>query len=343
MRELDLTLSSLEVADVLCLLSQLRPEWNTDQIKFKIFTEGISNATRAFYIEELESDETLVVRLNGNGTEEFLDREKEIEAYRRLSDGGICPPLIATFNNGLVMSMLRGKVFTGESVKNEVNATLTAKAIARMHKNVSLKDDERAPSLLDTVKHFLSLVKEHTLDYKEGELVLSKGTSIVSFFEAEFAYVEEALRRQSSPLVVCHNDLLLANFLHEGDTVSIIDYEYLAPNPAAFDISNHFNEYAGTEVFDFDNCPDEKYRRWWLVQYLSEFLETNNPDTTTIDKWMADVDAMAPLSHLLWGTWALVQLEKSEIDFDYGAYAVDRLRCYYQLKREAGTQPHLAR
>ena len=48
---------------------------------------------------------------------------------------------------------------------------------------------------------------------------------------------------------MCHNDLLLANFLFDSkaNKVTIIDYEYLAANPAAFDIANHFNEYAGTD------------------------------------------------------------------------------------------------
>ena len=38
--------------------------------------------------------------------------------------------------------------------------------------------------------------------------------------------------------------------LYEEDTrkVNIIDFEYQSPNPAAFDIAEHFNEYAGLEV-----------------------------------------------------------------------------------------------
>ena len=57
------------------------------------------------------------------------------------------------------------------------------------------------------------------------------------------------LGNQTSPLVVCHNDPSLNNLLYDKNTSSmrIIDYEYLAPNPAAFDIANHFNEFVGTE------------------------------------------------------------------------------------------------
>ena len=293
--------------------------------------------------------------MNGQGTDDFLDRDFELDAYERLSAGGICPTLLAKFTNGIVMQLIEGVVFTGDSVKAKSNARLTAREIARMHKNVGLRDSEREASLVDSVKHFLSLVKEHTIELIDGDYKLVKttdSTKIIQFFEEDFAYAQSLIAKQSSPLVVCHNDLLLANFLHDtkNDKVTIIDYEYLAPNPAAFDLANHFNEYAGTEVvsfsvlelflsfqFDFDNIPGEEYQKWWLTEYLPEFLEETTIPQTTVDQWMKSIKLMAPLSHLLWGTWALMQLEKSAIDFDYANYAMDRLKCYFQLKKDLET------
>lgn len=40
------------------------------------------------------------------------------------------------------------------------------------------------------------------------------------------------------------------NLLYEEDKdqVNIIDFEYQSPNPAAFDIAEHFNEYSGLNV-----------------------------------------------------------------------------------------------
>ena len=35
--------------------------------------------------------------------------------------------------------------------------------------------------------------------------------------------------------------------------------------------------------------------------------------------------AYIPVSHLLWGLWGLIQAKSSEIDFDYVAYATQRL------------------
>ena len=95
--------------------------------------------------------------------------------------------------------------------------------------------------------------------------------------------------------------------------------------------------------FDFDNIPDEKYQKWWIGEYLTEYMETNEITPATINQWSESVQLMTPLSHLLWGTWALVQLEKSAIDFDYANYAMDRLKCYFELKKTNSIPNHLSR
>ena len=48
-------------------------------------------------------------------------------------------------------------------------------------------------------------------------------------------------------MVFCHNDVLLDNIIvtPDGDSVRLIDFEYGGFNYQAFDIGNHFNEFAG--------------------------------------------------------------------------------------------------
>jgi thiamine kinase-like enzyme len=63
----------------------------------------------------------------------------------------------------------------------------------------------------------------------------------------EFSALESELRPLNSPLVFSHNDLLLGNIVYDKSKaeVTFIDYEYAAYNHQAFDIGNHFNEFAG--------------------------------------------------------------------------------------------------
>lgn len=62
----------------------------------------------------------------------------------------------------------------------------------------------------------------------------------------ELEELKKTLENVSNPVVFCHNDLLLANIIHRNNSVTFIDYEYAGYNYQAFDIANHFAEFAGT-------------------------------------------------------------------------------------------------
>lgn len=63
--------------------------------------------------------------------------------------------------------------------------------------------------------------------------------------------MEDELTQLDSPIVFCHNDLLLGNILYDRSkkTVNFIDFEYAGPNYQAYDIANHFCEFAGKLKF----------------------------------------------------------------------------------------------
>lgn len=65
---------------------------------------------------------------------------------------------------------------------------------------------------------------------------------------AEIDRLHTVLGEIESPVIFAHNDLLLGNILvdEETDTVRFIDYEYAAYNYQAYDIGNHFAEFAGS-------------------------------------------------------------------------------------------------
>lgn len=70
--------------------------------------------------------------------------------------------------------------------------------------------------------------------------------------EFEILY-KEHLSTTQSPIVFSHNDLLLGNIIYDenSEKVTFIDYEYADCNYQAFDIGNHFSEFAGIEFIRF--------------------------------------------------------------------------------------------
>lgn len=68
----------------------------------------------------------------------------------------------------------------------------------------------------------------------------------------EYNFLYKKFSKSGSPVVYAHNDLLIGNILYDEkkNSVTFIDFEYTAYNYQAFDIANHFAEFAG-EIFIF--------------------------------------------------------------------------------------------
>lgn len=71
-----------------------------------------------------------------------------------------------------------------------------------------------------------------------------------AILEKEYQILKSTLSKVNNPIVFAHNDLLLGNVLYnpKQESVVFIDYEYTAFNYQAFDIVNHFTEYAGNYI-----------------------------------------------------------------------------------------------
>jgi ethanolamine kinase len=170
--------------------------------------------------------------------------------------------------------------------------------------------------------------------------------------------------------VLCHNDLLSGNILLSNNPaqlmasskegVTLIDFEYAGFNPRAYDLANHFNEFAG---FDFDiahQFPTEEVRFSYLAHYLDAAASAASPASVeegsdehaaaagrVLARWvqlrqggaaglhgpcLALVAALdrcvlqyLPASHVFWASWSVVQAANSTIDFDFLSYSKMRL------------------
>lgn len=126
---------------------------------------------------------------------------------------------------------------------------------------------------------------------------------------------------------------------NEGETtsVSFIDYEYATPSPAAFDVANHFAEWAGYDC-DYSAMPTVAKRHAFISEYIKTYLklceEPELDEEEEIQKLMDEVDIYRGVPGFYWGIWASIQAMISEIDFDYASYSESRLSEYWAFKRE---------
>ncbi|CAG2102912.1 unnamed protein product [Medioppia subpectinata] len=352
---LDLFLSDSNLEEgITQVVKSVRPEWPEINIKLKVFTDGITNRLIGVYLEKNPNDMVLI-RVYGEKTELFIDRKQELRNMRTMYKSGLIPPFYCSFNNGICYGYSPGVVLDEDMVRDPIISSLISEMMARMHTikpQVSrcheAKDcaHEPEPSLFRGLRKFLDLIPcalRDTQQDKRFKKFIPKKENLL----LEVNFLENSLRKLSSPIVFSHNDLLLKNivFSAEKRAVTFIDFEYADYNYQAFDIANHFCEFAGVDTFNPSLYPNKEFQFRWLRHYLEAWfalktrsLVANSIERPSIDKEVEtlyhQVNQFAMASHMCWGLWAIVQAEHSTIHFDYLGYSIQRLREYYKLKDE---------
>jgi thiamine kinase-like enzyme len=110
----------------------------------------------------------------------------------------------------------------------------------------------------------------------------------------------------SRPRVPCHNDLLTANFLHDGERLRILDWEYAGMGDPYFDLAN----------LAANNGLGEADEERLLAAYHGE---PPGPDR------LATLRLLRLMAAFWEAMWAVVQSAVSELDFDFAGYAAEHL------------------
>jgi thiamine kinase-like enzyme len=112
--------------------------------------------------------------------------------------------------------------------------------------------------------------------------------------------IERAVNARPLPSVPCHNDLLSENFIDDGSTLRIVDYELSGNNDPCFDLGNTAQE------AEFDG----ELRAALCEAYFGR------PDP----QQLARMNLFALMSDVGWTLWGAIQAKISAIDYDFTAY-----------------------
>jgi thiamine kinase-like enzyme len=141
------------------------------------------------------------------------------------------------------------------------------------------------------------------------DIAAERGVRVPDEFGAAHAVagrIEEAFAAAPAPLTTCHNDLLNANFLLEGDHTWIVDYEYAGMGDPLFDLGN----------LSINNGLDDDAQALLLRTYFGEVRDVHR----------ARLALMRIISDLREAMWGVVQQAISTLDFDYVDYATRHFR-----------------
>jgi thiamine kinase-like enzyme len=234
-----------------------------------------------------------VLRLPGKRTDLLgIDREAECMATKKAAELGFAPRVVTLLDDPqcLVTAFVDGAAADGAYMRDG--------AIPEVARDLRALHD----SGLELPKQFdpFSLVEDY------AETARSHGAELPDSYDkllAGMKQVERAVRdKPGHEPVPAHNDLLPANFLHDGGRIQLIDWEYAGMGDRWFDLGNFAanNELSEEQEADvlhayYGTPPDEvALATLRLFRFVSDFRE---------------------------GMWATVQSVLSDVDFDFRAYA----------------------
>ncbi len=346
---------------------KFRPQWSEqrDQIEIRDLNGGITNRLLASYLKQngMDTPETLLFRIYGKDTELFISRSDEITTMKLMKQISLGPEFYCQFKNGICYEYLPGRICDQKMILDENIYSRIAQGVATLHlvnfsgllteKDLRESGVNQAPFIFSKIRELIKLVKK---DYKANMPHMTDGyfetVPSLEKINQEFEFLENYLRsyaqEHNSLIVFSHNDLLLGNIIYNDEAASIkfIDYEYGQINYQAYDIANHFNEFAGVEEPDYSLFPTHEYQLKWLRVYLESFYSKINRFflkneqealSVTEDKlhqFNCEVNKFTLASHFMWAVWSLIQAQSSQLEFDFVRYAHIRFSEYFKRKDE---------
>src|SRR5579859_765910 len=229
-----------------------------------------------------------VLRMGGAQTDLLgIDRRIEREASRRAAGVGLGPAVerFVEPEGWLVTRFIEGKPIPVEAMRRPENIRRVAGALRRFH------DAPAIPGRFDA----------HEIVEAYHREASGRGVEIPAAY-ARAHEVSERIRAERGPqrLVPCHNDLLNANFLDDGE-IRIVDWEYAGMGDRFFDLAN----FSVNHEFGIEDD------RALVGAYFGEPREDA----------VRDVQRMKFMSDFREAMWGVLQSGISELDFDFKAYA----------------------
>lgn len=212
-----------------------------------------------------------VVRIFGENTELLgIDRIRETECHRAAAAAGVASQVIAFLpqHRALVTQFIEGKVLTAADAHRPEILRCIAQALRRCHRH-PVEAHLGAFSALAVIRQY------HQLASDRRARLPAELPECLAILEG----IENELKGGPAPCL-CHNDLLAENFIDQGGTLRIIDWEYGGLGDPFFDLGNFAVNTGLTEVEErlllteyFGAARPEDLRRLRLMRLVSDMRE----------------------------------------------------------------------
>jgi len=237
---------------------------------------------------------SFVARISAGGELLAIDRDCEHRNSLTAAAAGAGPPVIEyrPQDSILVIGYIGGRTLTATDVADQENLPRIAQACRRLHSGGRFGNDF---DMFDIQRRYLKAARENGFKIPAGYDDLA----------ARCEAAEEALTSQKTRTVPCHNDLLAANFIDDGDRIWLIDYELSGNNDPCFELGN----IAAESHLDRDA----------LAALVTAYYQRPSRSKTARAWLLGGLVGMYG-----WALWGAIQHAASPLDYDFWGWAMER-------------------
>jgi thiamine kinase-like enzyme len=240
-------------------------------------------------------DGDFVARIAADGTELLtIDRECEYRNAAAAAAAGAAPPVFEyrPQDRLLVIGYVEGRTLNNNDVAAADNIPRIAQACRRLHSGPRFGND----------------FDMFAIQQRYYQAATSRGFRIPAGYDDLLPQVraaQGALAATATATVPCHNDLLPANLIDDGDRIWLIDYELSGNNDACFELGNIAAE---------AQLPPDA-----LTDLVTAYYGKPRWSKIARARLLGGLVGMYG-----WALWGAIQHAVSPIDFDFWSWAMER-------------------
>ena len=265
-------------------------DWKGRNISIHPLSGGLTNTNFKVQVD----GKPYFVRVPGKSTDLLaIDRNNEYHNTKAAAEAGVGPKVLYHLPeySVMVLEFLDGTTMSKDSLNQAGMPTRMAQAIKKLNAGPRFFSDF---NMFRLTEYYLAICKERDIRIPDG--YLDRISTV--------RQIEKALLVHPLPTVPCNNDLLAENYIDDGKSLWLIDYEYSGNNDPCFELGN--------------TCQEMQFNDEKISEVCSAYFGHASADKISrmkLNMIMSDVG---------WGLWAAIQANISTIDFDFWDWAIER-------------------
>ena len=279
------------------------PDWDGLDVHVETLGGGITNHNFVLTVTgrpDLPWGGKYVMRIPGQGSDLFIDREVEHKNALAAAEAGVSPPVLYSLEPEMctVVPFIEAVTMHPEDLAGHRDRLeKVVDAVRTYHEKAEFVNQIY---VFDMIREYLSMARGVDAPFPED----------IDWMLGLCDQIEQAMKRDRPADVACHCDLLSENFMLEpGGRLWVIDWEYGGKTDPYFDLGDFCVEHPLSD--------DEE--RFIISRYCGTLREDRFA-RMMLHKLVAD---------LWWSIWAMIQVRQSKLDFDFYEYGMNRVARFH--------------